>query len=292
MSRVLLLVALFAAAAPAPAESDKAEATKTVPEALKRAAATQKGLSPDKIQDITIHFEGHAWTESKGQHSIRIEYSYRADGSFRIKTAVKISSKDNSERGVLGKNGYWELTRKGKRIDLKKGNRHDREVIEQIEQERRNFEAFRNFLFLKSLQGDGISYVEHPQLVLLAGDRPHEIRKILGEEAERSKLRYRRIDVRMPKQPVLRLFIREQDGTVRKAILYDREAPHEIAFVFYFGLFEPNRNVEGALLPIVVSFHKAVPTARDDKTVLAWGRVKRIAVNTGLKDDFFRPAGR
>ena len=288
----MVLVALFAAAAPAPAESDKAEATKTVPEALKRAAATQKGLSPDKIQDITIHFRGQAWTESEGQHAIRREYSYRADGSFRIKTAVKISSKDNSERGVLGKNGYWELTRKGKRLDLKKGNRHDREVIARIEQERRNFEAFRNFLFLKNLQGDGITYVEHPQLVLLAGDRPHEIRRILGEEAERAKLRYRRIDVRMPEQPALRLFIREQDATVRKAILYDREAPNEVAFVFYFGLFKPNHAVKGALLPTVVSFHKAEPTAKDDETALAWGLVEEIAVNRGLKDDFFRPAGR
>ena len=61
----MLLVALLAAAAPAPAESDKAEATKTVPEALKRAAATQKGLSPDKIKDITIHFWGQAWIAKK-----------------------------------------------------------------------------------------------------------------------------------------------------------------------------------------------------------------------------------
>ena len=290
----MLLVALFAAAAPAPAESDKAEATKTVPEALKRAAATQKGLSPDKIQDITIHFRGQAWDpQSKSQHSVSIEYSYRStDGSFRIKTASNTSSRNSSERGVSGKNGYWELTRKGKRVDLRKANRQDRKVIEQIEQERRNFEAFRNFLFLKNLQGDGITYVEHPQLVLLAGDRPREIRKILGEERERAKLRYHRIDVRVPDQPVLRLFIRRQDGTVRKAILYDREAPHEIAFVFYFGLFQPNRTVQNALLPRVVSFHKAEPAAEDDETALAWGLVERIAVNQGLKDDFFRPAGR
>ena len=108
--------------------------------------------------------------------------------------------------------------------------------------------------------------------VILPRDTPHEALAILG--ANRQAVTYWVLDVEREGDPRIRLYVRTDDGTVRKAVEFDRKDPKRIYNVYYFGPFN-NRNARNMNLPQYFSMHYRVPTNEKerDKTTIAYGRL-------------------
>jgi len=262
------------AAAPSPADA-----------LIDRAIEAQGGWTRDRIADLYLTFEGQIAEEGR-TNSIAREYWYRArDRAFRQRTSPLAAVSRKTEHGVLGRR-YWDRT-EGRLQELSRGNRDHEEMIKAIRDDRDDFERILSMLLLSRLRdGKTEAVLEPGDPVSLEGERPPEVRAILGDASTR---RYHVVDIRRPEEPPLRAFLDTEGLTVTKVEQYRTDAPGELAFVYYFGAYK-RAAATGLLLPQYFSVHTAVPV--DEKTCDATLRAKGMLsfdFNSDLPDAVFAP---
>jgi len=279
MRHLLLPLLLLPVAAPA----DDPPAAKDI---FRKAVEAQGGLRPDQVKDVTLTFQGEI--HEKGEtHAIERTYRFRSeDRSFRVRTGSAAVDK-STDRGVLGADGYWERSSKGKVLPLSRGNRDDAESIRQIEGERTDFERMLRMVLLTRLAEGWTLDLAATAPVLLDGDHPHEINKTLGD---RDKVTYYVIDAKREGEARLRLFVNTVDYTVRKAIEYEVKSPDRVRWVYYFAGYRKDEG-SGLVLPRYFSVYRDTPhdEATRDDLKMAWG-LPKVTLNTGLEDSDLRPA--
>jgi len=281
--RRFLLVPLLLAAAIA-AEGD---APPTAEAVFRRAVESQGHLDARKIADVHLRFEGTI--QEEGEHRIVREYWYRgSDRSFRIRTQPQAAKKEQTDRGVLGRGGFWERGPSGTVVELSPGNRDDRAVTKTIEKDRADFENALRLVLLAHLLEEKAEFrfaAEAP--VRLPDDNPREARSILGDPSKR-EARYHVLDVVRPSEPRLRLFVREDDATIRKAILFSPEEPDRPDWIYYLGPYRRDPST-GLQVPQFLSLHDEEPLddASRERGSKVWGTIG-LKLNSGLGDDLFR----
>ncbi len=118
---------------------------------FRRAVKRQGRVTRSEIADIRVNVVG--MIQEEGQHRIKRSYWYReADQAFRIRTMSRTKSSLRSERSRLVRSAtrYWE--RSGKEIlELKQGNRTDRDSIKQIKKDLVRFESVLGLMLLNQL---------------------------------------------------------------------------------------------------------------------------------------------
>jgi hypothetical protein len=278
--RLLPLLALLPLLRPASAAGE----TLTAREVLGKAVERQGKLAPGDVHDVTLTFEGEI--QEKGEtHTIVRTYWFRMkDRSFRVLTGSAAVDK-STDRGVLGAEGYWERTPKGRLLSLSRGNRDDRDVIRQIDDERAEFERMLRMVLLARLEDGWTLALGADAPVSLEADHPHEARRTLPPEP------YYVLDATRDGEARLRLFVSTKDFTVRKAIEYAVDDPSRIQRVCYFAYGKPAAPGD-IYLPWYFSVYRDTPSddASRDELRLVWGQPK-VALNLGLTDDELRPAG-
>ncbi len=268
----------FAAWAPAAAEEEDA---KTDPRAiLDKAVAAQGQIRAKDLQDIVISFKGHAAQEGQLHRVLRTFWYRPQDGSFKVKTSSRTDARKSSERGVSGEKTYWEKRRRDI-TTLSPRDGEDRKLRSAIERERGEFRRVLRMVILSRLQQDDQIKLTlaTPRPVLLPRDVPHEADAILG--ANRDAVTYWVLDVEREGDPRIRLYIRTDDSTVRKAVEFSKKNPKRIYNVYYFGPFS-KKNERRIMLPLYFSMHFRIPVDKEsrDKTTVAYGRVG-VDINTG-----------
>jgi hypothetical protein len=257
-------------------------------EVFDKAVASQGAIPKGKIFDITLRFKGQV-TEGKRVNTIERIYRYRAsDRSFYVLTASKASAKVRSERGVLGESGYWERSSRGKIVRLRAGNRDDRESVKTIRKNRDDFEGMlRMVLLARIADGESKLRLATRAPVRLEQDMPFAAADTLGKD--RKAHRYYVLDLEREGQPKLRLFVQLGTFTVRKVVQFDLEDPSKRKWFYYFGPFGEDP-ASGLKLPAYFSVYDGLPV--DQKSRKERNRVRgepKVAINTGLEDEDFRP---
>jgi len=257
-------------------------------EVFDKAVASQGAIPKGKISDITLRFKGQV-TEGKRVNTIERIYRYRArDRSFYVLTASKASARVRSERGVLGESGYWERSSRGKVVRLRPGNRDDRESVKTIRKNRDDFEGMlRMVLLARIADGESRLTLATRAPVRLEQDMPFAAADTLGKD--RKAHRYYVLDLEREGQPKLRLFVQLGTFTVRKVVQFDLEDPSKRKWFYYFGPFEEDP-ASRLKLPAYFSVYDGLPV--DQKSMKERNRVRgepRVAINTGLEDEDFRP---
>ena len=179
----------------------------TPQQVFREAVKAQGALSSEVIKDITLTFKGQI-VDAGGQRVNTVERIYRfrpADRSFFVRTTSR-AAKAGTERGVLGRNGFWERTAAGKIIALRRGNQEDRAAVETIRKNRDEFERILNMVLLARLD-DGNSKLSLARVspIRLDHDMPYEADGTLGRDRE--KYLYHVLDVVREGQPRLRLVV-------------------------------------------------------------------------------------
>jgi hypothetical protein len=260
----------------------------TAREVFEKALARQGGVRPEQIADVALKFRGQITEE--GTHTITREYWYRArDRSFRVRTRAEARRSSKSERGVLGRDAFWERGRSGI-VTLSRGNREHRRSIETIDKDRAEFERILRLVLLTRLDTDDVRIgLASAEPVPLVDDLPFEARSILGKEREAVRYFVLRVE-RKDEAPFL-LYVHTEDFTVRKAVLYPKERPEPPAWHYYFGPFTKNEQALGLTLPQYFSVHEGRPkdTKTRDATVKIRGELA-IRLNGDLADTDFKPA--
>ncbi|MGH7162158.1 MAG: hypothetical protein ACREID_01640 [Planctomycetota bacterium] len=260
----------------------------TPAEIFRRAVAAQGGLPADRIADVAVEFKGNIREKDAGRHAIVRRYWYRsADRSFRLRTESRADRDEWSERGVFGDNGFWELGDGGAVFRLSEANRDDRPSVAKIEKERDDFEDILRLVLLARMEeGGGKISAAEPGTVRIERDLPHEADAILGEA--RGEHAYHVLDVDREDLPRLRLFVRTDDATVRKAIAFRRDDAAAPEWFYYFGRFLRDERT-GLQLPVVLSVHEREPLDPESLRAgeRAWGTIQ-VRVNASLSDGLFR----
>lgn len=281
MHRIAIASLLLATAAGAEAPGAK--------EVLEKAVAAQGAIPAGEIRDITLRFDGQI-AEGKRVNTITRVYRYRArDRSFYVLTASRAAAKKRSERGVLGENGYWERSSRGKVVRLRTGNREDLASIKTIRRNRDEFERMLRMVLLARIR-DGESKLELATRapVRLEHDMPYAAAPTLGKD--RQAHRYYVLDLERKNQPKLRLFVQLGTYTVRKVVQFDREDPTKREWFYYFGPYREDK-ATGLNLPVYFSVYDGLPV--DEQSMKEHNRVRgepKVEINTGLEDEAFRPA--
>ena len=253
------------------------------PAILRQAIARQGARGQADLDDIHINFRGQI-TRKKETHGIERNYWYRAkDRSFRVRTRSLATSRENTDRGVLGRE-YWER-RKSRIQRLHKGNRTHQKIIKTIREERTDFERILGFVLLSRLKNAAVT-LGAPRPVTIPADQPFNARSILGPN--RDAERYWVLDVRRKQRPRLRLFIRTSDLTVRKAVQYHPDNEAQPVFYYYFGPYK--KRDDGLTVPRYFTVHTALPTDAKSKKSTGFARgMIELALNGGLEDPVLRP---
>jgi len=291
MARIRPVLLCLLATTPAFAETAEGERARNKGEpdrahALLRAAIRAQGrFSEEDVRDVRLSFRGQATTPDRGSHVVEREYWYRReDRSFRVRTAAGADG-SGSERGVLGRRGYWERGKNGIRA-LRARNREDLGSVKTIRKERREFERMFGLVLLSRLDDEDAS-------VRFAGDGPVRIEKDEPFDAHRvfkDRTRtFRALEVRPKDEPRFVLFVDTNDKRIRKVVQYSRKDPGAIDYVYYFGAYRRNDSL-GLVLPRYFSVHTAVPTDRKsrEETNVVHGRLK-LSLNEGLETRDLRP---
>ena len=258
-----------------------AAAPKSPHDVLAQAVEAQGKLKQDDLKDIVLSFKGQAVQDGNVQRVERTYWYKIDDGSFQIQTASRRDAEIKSVRGIIGERACWER-RKDRRVLLSRRDREDREVVKTIRKERDEFRRVLRMVILSRLQHDEdatLNLVSN-QPALLPKDLPHEANAILGRD--RNAVKYWVLDVDRPNEPRIRLYVRTDDSTVRKAVEFSQKKPGEVENVYYFGPYSKRGNARGMLLPLYFSMHYRIPIDKKskEKTTLAYGRVK-VQLNTG-----------
>lgn len=278
LPRLLLPLLLLGAAAVA---SDE---TATAKDILRKAIEAQGKLAEGEVRDVTLTFSGEA--SEKGEvHAITRTYRFRsADRSFRVRTEAAAADR-GTDRGVLGADGYWMRSSRGSIVALSPGNRDDKEMVRQIEAERRDFERMLRMVLLSQF-ADGWTLALAAQApVRLEADHPHEISHTLGD---RSEATYHVLDATRGDEARLRLFVNTKDFTVRKAVEYEPGGADQVRWVYYFGAYALDKEL-GLTLPRYFSLYRDTPSdkAARDRLNTAKGETK-VSLE-GLADADLRP---
>ena len=260
-----------------------AQPAATAKEIFRRAVQRQGRVKRSDIADIRVNVVG--MLQEEGEHRIKRSYWYReADKAFRIRTTSRTRSSLASERSRLGrsKTRYWE--RSGREVfELKRGNRTDRESIQQIKKDLVRFESVLALMLLNQLD------TPETQITLLKShpvqlkDQPLEARSIFGDRSKG----YYVLRVARPNEPRLDLFVHEDDHSVRKAIIYTQDPRPVPKWIYYLASFN-QKNTLGILVPGIFLVYTEEPF--DEKTKRKAWKIKgelRVQLNGGLKDDVF-----
>ena len=251
---------------------------------LSQAIARQGAGRQAEVDDIHINFRGQI-TQEQEEHGIARDYWYRAqDRSFRVRTQSLASSREKTDRGVLGE-AFWER-RKGAVQPLRQGNTTHRKIIETISKERSDFERMLGFVLLSRLK-QAVVTLGAPQPVTIPDDQPFNAGSILGRQRDTEK--YWVLDVRRKQRPRLRIFLRKSDLTVRKAIQYKADNPAQPVYFYYFGPYR--QRDDGLTVPRYFTIHTARPTDTKSKKATGFARgMLELELNRGLGDPVLRPA--
>jgi hypothetical protein len=279
--RSVLPCALLASVAPAGADGDDAA------RAIFQKAVKAQGEMPANVSDVTLEFRGEISEEGE-VHTVLRTYWYRAaDRSFRMRTASEAASKISSDRGVAGAKGYWERSSGNDVLDLSPGNRDDEKQIQAIRKERVEFERMLRMVLLARFDGDGwqVAFAE-PLPVRLDRDVPHQPKGTLGDRETET---YHVLDLKHEGEPDLRLYVRTDDFTVRKAVEHDAKDPRRVRFVYYFANYWTDPDAK-LVVPRFFSVYRGTPVAEAERdNLLAAKGEPKVRLNTGLKDSELRP---
>ena len=260
-----------------------AQPAPTAKEIFRLAVQRQGGVKRSDIADIRVNVIG--MLQEEGEHRIKRSYWYReADQAFRIRTTSRTRSSLRSERSRLGrsKTRYWE--RSGKEVfELKRGNRTDRDSIQQIKKDLVRFESVLGLMLLNQLDTPETRIMLMTSRPVLLKDQPYEARSIFGDRSKG----YYVLRVIRPNEPRLDLFVHEDDYSVRKAIIYTQDPRPAPKWIYYFAGFT-KKNTLGILVPGIFLAYTEEPL--DEKTKRKAWKLKgeiRVQLNSGLKDDVF-----